>query len=71
MEAAWRRKAAYADKDTLIFLMISEEYDVKSVQQWIFSPVTDVRYLEAAINTEQTRGNDKAKADAARRDPQK
>jgi hypothetical protein len=29
MEAAWRRKAAYADKDTSIFLMISEEYDVK------------------------------------------
>jgi hypothetical protein len=64
MEAAWRRKAAYADKDTSIFLMISEEYDVKKVQQWIFSPVTEVRYHEAAIDTEQTRGNDKAKADA-------
>jgi len=29
MEAAWRRKAAYADKDTSIFLENSEEYDVK------------------------------------------
>jgi len=27
MDAAWRRKAAYADKDTSIFLMISKEYD--------------------------------------------
>lgn len=69
MEAAWRRKAAYADKDTSIFLMISEEYDEKNRQGVNLQPCKQNRDIPAVIDTRNRQS--KSKPTHARRDPQK